>query len=351
VEPLRKSLPQQLRLLVTTTTDQGLQLLQALENSPGPTIIARYQPWDHPALVGRFLEAASPRVVVLLETELWPGILMACARRHIPVVVASARMTRRSLARYLMVAPWLRSFAPRIVAAVSPHDAARFRLLFPSAQIEVMPSLKFALTQTSVDIPTPTFAPLLTGRHPVIVLGSIRREEETAVLSIISRIRHAAPNCAILLFPRHLHRIPAWSQRLSAAHIPFCLRSQNTPPPPGGVLLADGFGELWGAYSLAHRAFVGGTVVGGGHNFLEPLAFGIQPCIGPHWEHFTWVGADVVQRLVRVGLTPEELANILLSPAPNREALQAEFAATIAHRTHGAAQVAHLITPLLESTP
>ncbi len=351
VEPLLAALPAPLRVLATATTDQGFDILNGLvptASGHGIELVVRHQPWDHPAIIGRLLRQATPRAVVLLETELWPGFLFACQRQGIPVAVVSARMTRRSFARLLRLAPWLRPNAPQLVAAVSPADAARFATLFPAAKVQVVPSLKFALAlDPMLDTPPSALARLVAACHPILVLGSVRAEEEPQVVQLIHALRHAAPTAGVLLFPRHLHRVAAWERHLKAAALPFRRRSQEIPLLPGEVLLADGFGELRAAYALAHRAFVGGTLVGGGHNFLEPLAQGVLPVIGPHWEHFAWVGEDLVQRLVTVASRPQAIAAALLEPAPPRAEVRTAFAQAIAERGHGAKSIAALLSPLV----
>lgn len=354
VAPLLAALPAPLDILATATTTQGRDFLASCApqaSARGIRLTVRHQPWDHPALVGRLLDQAAPRAVVLLETELWPGILAACAARRIPVVVASARMTRRSFARYLRLRPWLSSMGPAVVAAVSPQDAARFAALFAQAQVEVVPSLKFALALDPEETPPADLAQMAAATCPVLVLGSVRAEEEDMVLALITHLRALAPQAGILLFPRHLHRVAAWQKHLERAGIPFRLRSENRPIAPGEVLLGDRFGELRAAYAMAHRAFVGGTFVGGGHNFLEPLAQGVLPSIGPHWEHFAWVGKPVVDQWVTVTAAPQEAARSLLLPAPPRHAVRAAFAAAVAAQADGARHIARLLTPFLEPLP
>lgn len=352
VPPLVAALPAPLHILATATTTQGRDFLVSCVSQAAAhriTLAVRHQPWDHPALVGRLLDHAAPKAVVLLETELWPGILSACSARRIPVVVASARMTPRSFARYLRLGPWLSSMAPTVAAAVSPADAARFATLFPQTHVEVVPSLKFALALDPEELPPTDLVQMVAATSPVLVLGSIRAEEEEMVRCLITHLRARAPQAGILLFPRHLHRVPAWQSHLTRAGIPFRLRSENRALSPGEVLVADRFGELRAAYAMAHRAFVGGTFVGGGHNFLEPLAQGVLPTIGPHWEHFAWVGKELVDQWVCTATTPQQAAQSLLLPAPPRHAVRAAFAAAVAAKTDGAHRIAHLLTPLLES--
>jgi len=155
---------------------------------------------------------------------------------------------------------------------------------------------------------------------PLIVLGSVRREEENAVHQMTAHLLAHNPDLVIGLFPRHMHRIQSWRARFASAGIPCQLRSQTTSSArPGSVLLWDVFGELPQAYAVARAAFVGGSLAPlGGQNFLEPLTCGLIPTIGPSWETFDWVGEDLfTQGLVRVAGDWRGAADALLDLIAN----------------------------------
>jgi len=130
-----------------------------------------------------------------------------------------------------------------------------------------------------------------------VVLGSVRQGEESDVALLIRDLRTRQPDAVVGLFPRHLYRVEAWIKRLDDIGAPWVLRSDLTRPATGGqVVLWDRFGELGPAYQRASAAFVGGSLAPlGGQNFLEPLITGLRPAIGPHWENFTWVGAEIME--------------------------------------------------------
>lgn len=298
-EALPNETPTVPRVLVTTFTSQGLGVLeQAREELAGRVdIIPAYFPFDLPSAMRRVLAAVRPKAMVLLETELWPGLLGVCRQVGVPVLVLNGRMTEKSAHGYTRL-PWLwKAMAPARVLAVSIDDASRFARVFGSQGVGVMDNIKFDRLRFDAPPVTSEMAPLLPPGAPFVVLGSVRKEEETEVLNIVRGLLSAKPRAVIGLFPRHMQRVCVWERLLGEANIPFALRSETTTPvAPGTVLIGDVFGEMGAAFSLAAAVFLGGSLAPlGGQNFLEPLAFGVSPVTGPHWSNFAWVGEDIFE--------------------------------------------------------
>lgn len=339
-------------VLATSCTRQGLDVLDRVA---GPDVQTRMLPLDLPRLMGRMLDQARPKVVVLLETEIWPGLLMACASRGVPVVVINARMTAKSLAGYLFLRPLLRRWAPQAVGAMAQSDALRFGLVFGAEKTRVTGNIKFdrALNTPLVARQENPLAELVGQEDSFVVLGSVREQEEPQVLELIRQLRLDDPGCVVGLFPRHMHRIPAWQGLLSRDGIPFVLRSAlDNQARPGSVILWDRFGEMGPAYALARRAFVGGSLARlGGQNFLEPLAQGVLPCVGPHTRNFDWVGAEIFETLVRKCHSVRDTAAVLLSPAPPREKVREEALAYVRARQGATAASLKLIRLFLHRSP
>jgi len=144
--------------------------------------------------------------------------------------------------------------------------------------------------------------------------------EEPLIERIVRHIFDKNPEAIIGIFPRHMHRIAYWEQRLKRMRVPYALRSYTKAPiHKGMVLLWDTFGELGLAYGLSSAAFVGGSLVPlGGQNFLEALTCGVIPVIGPFWENFTWVGREILEQgLVRVAKDWQEVAYLLIQEIEN----------------------------------
>jgi 3-deoxy-D-manno-octulosonic-acid transferase len=291
------------RTLATTFTSQGLDVLRAVreELSGRAEVFARYVPFDRPGLMDRALGAVRPRAVALLETELWPGLLAAARKAGTPALVLNARMTDKSLAGYLRAPGLWRTLAPGRVLAVSDADAARFATLFPASRVSVMPNIKFDRLRFAPpgapDAQTEALAALLPPGAPFVMLGSVRKQEESQALEMVLGLRQRLPGAVIGLFPRHMERVEAWTTLLSHADAPFLRRSAGRPAAAGEVLLWDAFGEMGRAFALADACFLGGSLADlGGQNFLEPLAHGVVPVIGPSWHNFAWVGEEIFTR-------------------------------------------------------
>ncbi len=337
-------------ILVTTNTSQGVSVL-----SKAPDIVPRYFPFDMPDLMRKVLSQWRPKVVVLLETELWPGLLGACKELEVPAIIVNGRLSQKSLKRYKLVRQLWQSLCPKKIMAISKEDAERFGRVFTEASIEVMNNIKFDLIKSDNTLLTNTYNKLglnLRG-HPFVVLGSVRKEEEKDILNLIKFLKQKRNDLIIGLFPRHMHRIGHWRKTLDHEKLPWLLRSRGlTGVDQGTVILWDSIGELGNAYSLASAVFVGGSLRPcGGQNFLEPLTFGLVPCVGPHWENFKWIGED----LFRLGLAVEvknwkelgyQLLKNLLEPIPRDKVIKLATG-YINARKGGASQACQEITKYL----
>jgi len=350
-------------VLATTCTEQGRQVLDEAavwcqRNAPGLTFAPHYFPFDAPSLMRKALLQAKPRAVVLLETELWPGLLGTCAHEGVPVAVINGRLRTRSLAQYLLLRGFFRTVAPAGVRAVSDEDARRFAALFGRdiphgvSRMNNMKFDRFTEPEAPPFVDSPMAAVFKAGMS-MCVLGSVREQEEPQVARAIEILRRERPRTCIALFPRHLHRVGAWAARLDAAGVDWVLRSTvEAPVSAGQLVLWDRFGELAAAYGQARAAFVGGSLAPlGGHNFLEPLAEGIVPCIGPHWDTFHWVGQEIEQEgLLRVVANGEELGEALVQqlqrPAPQTR-IQERFRNYIEARKGGTAQAWELVREVI----
>lgn len=343
-------------ILATTSTPQGMDILKQIELLEHLRLIRAFCPLDNTRSVDRFLRAFRPKLMVLLETELWPGILTGCKKANIPVLILNGRMTATSLARYLPLQGFWQALAPTGIKALDPEQAMRFRLLFPDTDPGVIPNIKFDRNPPDqfLNYADNPLAPLFKPQNRLIVLGSVRRQEEPLLIGVIAELLQKRPNSILALFPRHLTRVESWKILLDGKGLKWVLRSAiKGQVKQGTVVLWDTFGELLPAYSLAGCAFVGGSLARlGGQNFLEPLSQGVVPCIGPFWNNFSWIGREIVdQGLVKEVHTPLELGDCLLETmkaSSGREKIQAEFAGYIKTRQGGARQSVETILSWLD---
>jgi len=357
------SAPPPISVLLSTNTRQGMEILEkarseAIRRSPALDIRLTFFPFDKPTIMEAAVKKIDPKVMVLLETELWPGLLSALRRNNCSVLLINGRITHKSLSRYLITPGLWRDLAPDAVLAVSQPDADRFGELFAPEIVAVMPNIKFDRVNLA-HAPDEKLCPvgsLLPRDARFLIFGSIRQEEETDVGRMIQIISRRFPDLIIGLFPRHMHRLHVWQQQLDKIHKKWVFRSTLSAEPvtPGNLVLWDTFGELSAAYAQATSVFVGGSLAPlGGQNFLEPLIHGLLPVIGPSWENFAWIGAEIISHgLVRETHNWEEAAAELirqLKNPPARDEIRHAAAAYVKERQGGTRQACRLISQMLDS--
>ena len=280
----RPSIP----LLLSATTPAGVGLLS--RRLASASLPWRPFPLDLPSAVRRFFDAERPRLLVLVETELWPAVLNEARRRGVPVLLANARLSERSAARYRRASALFSgplSALTRVLARTDV-DAARFvEIGVPAARVVASGDMKF-------DRPAPApppFAPAartLAAGRPVLVAGSAAGDEIPLVLDVRRRLAESG-DVFLVLAPRQPDDFDA-ADRLSAeAGLRVVRRSALAEGPPragADVLVLDSVGELAATYALADAALLGGTFAPkGGHNVLEPLRAGAPVVVGPSVEN------------------------------------------------------------------
>jgi len=300
--------PNPIQVLVTTNTSQGMEILAKTQADLHAArrdirMTARYFPFDRPRIMKAAVDAIRPRLVGLLETELWPGLLAVLKAMGIPAIMINGRINRSSLKRYMLWPAFWRSLAPDRIMAISSRDVEKFGRLFDQSHISVMPNIKFDhwYRQLQTDTDTGRLERLFEPDRSLAVFGSVRREEEKQVQAMIARIFTQVPEAIIAIFPRHMDRLSQWQAYLNRDGVSWVIRSRvDGTVKKGTVVLWDTFGELRDAYAMATAAFVGGSLAPlGGQNFLEPLACGVLPVIGPSYHNFRWVGETIFkERLV-----------------------------------------------------
>jgi 3-deoxy-D-manno-octulosonic-acid transferase len=321
-----------LKLRLTSYTRQGIDILEKIRatlqaETPELEVDVGFIPFDKPAIMARTAAVVRPRLAVLVELELWPGMLAALKKTGSRVIIVNGRLTEKSLRRFLLFPSFWQSLAPVEVMAISEDDAGRFRRLFPGIPVSLVNNMKFDRLGQQADAAMENpLAALLDQTRPTVVLASVRQEEEEQIERIIEKLLQENPQIRVLLFPRHMDRIAAWKKRLDSRGLQWRLRSGlGRTPFDGQVVLWDRFGELGHAYALARAAFVGGSLAPlGGQNFLEPVDAGLVPVTGPSWENFAWVGEEIVRAgLLFVETGWEKAAERLLAqvadPRPREE--------------------------------
>jgi 3-deoxy-D-manno-octulosonic-acid transferase len=310
-------------------------------------------------------------VVIILETEIWPNFLRQARRHNIPVLFVSGRISDRSFLRYqkylrtfgFFLRPFLkRALAdPNMFLMQSEKDAERIRFLgAPADRVRASGNLKYDLV-----LPDPTLVShwlegevSRTGRTPVIVAGSVVATEEPLALIAFGTLQGEYPNALLVLAPRKPERFDAAADFIHESRRTFLRRSQltvhtstnGTNASSGGattvipkdvtVLLLDSIGELASIYCCADGVFVGGSLVpSGGHNILEPAAFGKIPVFGPSMENFSEMAARFISAGAAVQVeSPEDagVAWIEMFRDPDRMRIMGEKARALVEDSRGA---------------
>jgi 3-deoxy-D-manno-octulosonic-acid transferase len=292
----------QLPLVLTAATPAGRARARGLF---GAIADVRFLPYDTPGSVRRFLERSRPRVAIIMETELWPNLFRECERRAIPVVLASARLSEKSVARYRRFGKLFAGVFTRnvTVAAQSAQDAERFISIGATAdQTRAIGNVKFDLGLDAGIIEAGEILRAAYGAsRPVWVAGSTHAGEEDQLLDAHALLQAHRPDALLLLAPRHKDRFAAVADLLTRRGIRFARRSgmaRGAPPmETAAVLLVDTMGELTALYASADVAFVGGSLTAvGGHNLLEPAALGLPVLTGPSHENSKEIALLLLRR-------------------------------------------------------
>ena len=284
----------ELPLLVTTTTRTGAEQIAKL----GDLVEHRYAPLDYPDALWRFLRRTRPRALVIMETELWPNWLAACARRQLPVVVMNARLSERSCQRYQKVRGVFAAMSRHLSLILCQHrdDAARFlRLGVPAERVLVTGSLKFDIQLDQNQIEAGQRLRSQIGPRPVWIAASTHAGEDEQILAAMRQVRQQLPQSLLILVPRHPQRFDSVAALCQAEGLTLARRSrQETISGDIQVYLGDTMGEMPLLLQACDVAFIGGSLVPiGGHNLLEPASLGKPTLTGPHYFNF----ADVTRQL------------------------------------------------------
>ena len=341
IAELRRRYPK-LRLFLSTTTRTGQELARRSVSDVDGVF---YFPFDWAFAVRRTLAVVKPRLFLMVETEIWPNLLRECRRRGVKTVMVNGRISYRSFPRYRLVRPLFRRVLADIDRFCVQGEETGRRLVQLGAdptRITVTGSLKF-------DALEPAAMPgrgrervlrffRLSPNRPVLVAGSTQRGEEDPVIRAFNRVRATAAgaNALLIIAARHPERF-AEVERLCRDDGISTIRRSELPidrEPRVDAVVLDTIGELAQLYQLATAVFVGGSLVAaGGHNILEPAAYGKPIVFGPHMENFAEIAeaflANDAAIQVRTERELEDTAVALMSDPVRRARLGAAARALV----------------------
>ncbi|MFZ4211867.1 lipid IV(A) 3-deoxy-D-manno-octulosonic acid transferase [Pantoea endophytica] len=343
VRALRHRYPT-LPITVTTMTPTGSERAQS---AFGKDVHHVYLPYDLPGSINRFLDTVDPRLVIIMETELWPNIIRILHQRKIPLVIANARLSERSAKGYKKLGGFMRDLLQRItlIAAQNAEDGDRFLSLgLKRSHLTVTGSLKFDISVTpELAAKAVTLRRQWASRRPVWIATSTHEGEEAIVLDAHRRLLQQFPDLLLILVPRHPERFKDACDLTQKRGFSFILRSSGEIPSSSTqVVIGDTMGELMMLYGIADLAFVGGSLVErGGHNPLEPAAHAIPVLMGPNIWNFKDICAKLQQAEGLITVTDvvslqKEVANLLQDDDYRR--YYGRHAVEVLHQNQGALQ-------------
>ena len=317
-QPLIKALLAQypeFPILITTTTPTGSARVQATFAGQVSHV---YLPYDLPMAMRRFVKAVQPRLLILMETELWVNLLHVCQQHEIPVILANARLSARSAAGYQRVVKLIRPALQSLhcIAVQTEEEAARFQELGAPADIlKVIGSIKFDLEISPELQQQGQLLRQQLGERLVWIAASTHAGEDEIILAAFQEICVKVPNLLLILVPRHPERFNAVATLCKQVDSQFKRRSLGEiANSKTAIYLGDTMGELMLLFAASDIAFIGGSLVPtGGHNLLEPAALGLPVIFGEHIFNFK----EISQRLlaenaaVKVHNQPELAAQVL----------------------------------------
>ena len=349
-------------ICLTTATPGGRARARA---ACDPGVDVRYAPYDLPWFTRRTLHRLRPALLVIMESEIWPNLLNECARAGVPVVIASARLSARSMARWAHFGALLQPALSGTVsvAAQSAADAERFQVLgVPAARVQICGNIKFDRGVCAAAQPSGrAWRAHYAAKRAIWVAGSTHAGEEQAALSAHAALRASCGNALLVLAPRHRPRFAAVAEQLERSGVAWLryssLAGQAVPLNDSiSVLLLDTIGELENFYAAADVAFVGGSLVPvGGHNLLEPAALGVATLTGPYQGNAPDIarlltasgGLQIVRDATELGAS----LTALMADSGARARLAAAAQATVAANRGALARVLALVRERLAASP
>ncbi len=259
-------------------------------------VIHQFLPLDAPRFVEKFFRHWRPDLILFVESDLWPNMIMTGAERRTPMILVNGKLSERSFRRWRFmpatIGAQLRSFD--LCLAQSAADAARLRDL-GAPRIATTGNLKLDVPEPPADPEKLQALQTAIGDRTVIAAASTHAGEETALIEAHRRLRHSFPRMLTLIAPRHPERGAGIVEIARAAGLTASLRSGGALPASGDdIHVMDTFGELGLLYRVAPIVFVGGSLAGhGGQNPIEPIKLGAAILHGPH----VWNFAEIYQAL------------------------------------------------------
>lgn len=337
-------------VLVTNTTKTGQARAKSLFYEKYSTLFqAVYLPVDQKPLLKQFFELYQPKLLALVETEIWPNLIAQAKQKQIPCILLNARLSAKSAKGYDKVRRLTQPMLQQLTWLLAQDTATQQRYVdlgLDQAKSQVVGNIKFDITapQSYVEKAEQLKQDWQLADRQVITLASTHAPEEENLLKQLQAHLNANPNLLCIVVPRHPERFDEVYKVCQSLNLNTQRRSlKQTILPDTQVFLADSMGEMWLWYALSQACFVGGSLnePGGGHNILEPMVLNIPTVIGPRYFNFqSIVDEFVAAQGILIGENAAQVAQQLLScmDDPVQTQQQVAHAQQVLQRNKGSLQ-------------
>lgn len=288
------------QIFITTMTPTGSDQVRRLF---GERVFHSYLPYDSSLILSRFIRRMDPKLLIIMETELWPNLIAVTGRMGAKILLANARLSEKSASGYSK----FRSVTKRVlgqidlIGAQSEYDSERLiKLGAKPEKIVVTGNLKYHVNISIEDQSNRSlFDELKASARPIVIAASTRDGEEEKLLVTIKAVLRKFSKVLFIVVPRHPERFDKVFSDLKKSRL-ICARRSSIANLGDDVqvLIGDSLGEMHSYYAVSHIAFVGGSLVNTGcHNVLEPAAMSLPILVGPSQYNF----AQICERLETAG--------------------------------------------------
>ena len=337
-------------VLVTNTTKTGQARAKSLFYEKYSTLFqAVYLPVDQKPLLKQFFELYQPKILALVETEIWPNLIAQAKQKQIPCILLNARLSEKSAKGYGKVRRLTQPMLQQLTWLLAQDIATQQRYVdlgLDQSKSQVVGNIKFDISAPTsfIEQAEQLKQEWQLEKRQIITLASTHAPEEEQLLKQLQPHLNSNPDLLCIVVPRHPERFDEVYKICQSLNLNTQRRSLKQPIQiDTQVFLADSMGEMWLWYALSQACFVGGSLnePGGGHNILEPMVLNIPTVIGPRYFNFqSIVDEFVAAQGILIGENAAQVAQQLLSclDDPLQTQQQVAHAQQVLQRNKGSLQ-------------
>lgn len=316
-------------VLLTNTTKTGQERAKQLFAKYEELLQCVYLPVDQKAVIQQFLHQYQPKLLGLVETELWANLIDLCRQQGIPCLLLNGRLSAKSAQSYAKFPSLTKPMLKQLNQLLAQDEATKQRFIslgMPEQNIQVVGNIKFDMQANAAQLEQ---AKILQQQwqleqRKTMLLASTHKDEEHQILKHLKQALQADPQLLCIVVPRHPERFDEVMQVCQDLGLMTHRRSLGEMiQADTQVYLADTMGEMWLWYALSQACFVGGSLneAGGGHNILEPMLLDVATCVGYKYFNFQTIVDEFHQhQAIKIAQTTQQAAEFLLADVnPNTQ--------------------------------